>query len=265
MDIRKYLADPAEHPLDRIVTDGGFCSIFRTIGCVGDSLSSGEFEGTGDEGQKTYHDFYEHSWGQHIARAAGCKVYNFSRGGMTAKWYCETFAAENDFWNPDKACDAYIIAMGCNDLHGQNMPVGTVADICADDPSKNAPTFAGYYAQIVQRLKAIQPDAKFFFMTFPRFGKDYAYQRQNDSMRALLYAMAAYFDNAYVLDLQAYGPEYNNEFKRNFYLGGHLNPAGYVLTAQMVMSYIDYIVRHNPRDFAQVGFIGTPYKNTAEK
>ena len=33
-----------EKPLDNLVTNGGFTGIFRTIACVGDSLSSGEFE-----------------------------------------------------------------------------------------------------------------------------------------------------------------------------------------------------------------------------
>ena len=37
MNLNKYLADPAEKPLERIVDDGGFTSIFRTIGCIGDS------------------------------------------------------------------------------------------------------------------------------------------------------------------------------------------------------------------------------------
>ena len=85
-----------------------------------------------------------------------------------------------------------------------------------------------------------------------------------DAHRELLYALAEHFDNAYVLDLRAYAPVYDEQFRRHFYLGGHLNPAGYALTAEMVMSYIDYLVRHHPRDFAQVGFIGTPHKNTVD-
>ena len=44
MDIRHYLAAENELPLDRIVDDGGFACIFRSIACIGDSLSSGEFE-----------------------------------------------------------------------------------------------------------------------------------------------------------------------------------------------------------------------------
>lgn len=266
MDIHALLGDSAEQPLDRMVTDGGFCGIFRTIGCIGDSLSSGEFEGTNEEGGKTYHDFYDYSWGQYIARAAGCKVYNFSRGGMTAREYCQTWAADNGCWDKDKACQAYVIAMGCNDLIGQKQPIGSVEDICAEDPTKNADTFAGWYARIIQQYKAISPDAKFFLMTFPRgdAGDNPERQKLDADMRALLYAFAAYFDNTYVLDLLTYSPLYNDEFKKNFYLGGHLNPMGYILTAQMVMSYIDYIVRHNMQDFKQVGFIGTPHKNTVD-
>ena len=41
-----------EKPLDRIVTDGGFCAIFRKIACIGDSLSSGEFETRTESGEK---------------------------------------------------------------------------------------------------------------------------------------------------------------------------------------------------------------------
>ena len=86
MDITKYYASPDEQPLDVLKPDGGFTGIFRTIACVGDSLASGEFESTQPDGSKGYHDLYEYSWGQYMARAAGCTAYNFSRGGMTAKW-----------------------------------------------------------------------------------------------------------------------------------------------------------------------------------
>jgi len=44
-----------------------------------------------------------------------------------------------------------------------------------------------------------------------------------------------------------------------------MNPMGYLLTAKYVMSYIDYIIRHNMEDFAQVGFIGTPHHNASAK
>ena len=66
-----------EKPLDTLCTDGGMSGIFRTVGCVGDSLSSGEFEATNEAGEKTYHDMFEYSWGQYLARMAGavfCKA-----------------------------------------------------------------------------------------------------------------------------------------------------------------------------------------------
>ena len=118
-----------EKPLDRILNDGGLCGIFRTIGCIGDSLSSGEFESMNEAGEKGYHDYYEYSWGQYMTRTACLKVYNFSRGGMTAKEYCESFAEENDFWNPEKKCQAYIIALGANDVNLDGGYLGEISDI----------------------------------------------------------------------------------------------------------------------------------------
>ena len=36
---------------------------------------------------------------------------------------------------------------------------------------------------------------------------------------------------------------------------------GYILTAKMLMSYMDFIIRHNMDDFREAGLIGTPFKN----
>ena len=261
-------ADVNEKPLDRMVYDGGFCGIFRNIACVGDSLSSGEFEGTNAEGNKTYHDMFEYSWGQYLARMAGCSVRNFSRGGMTAKEYITSFGEEKGYWNPELACEAYIIALGVNDLsETSTLPVGSVDDICPEDYTKNKDTFAGQYAHIISRYKEIQPDAKFFLMTVPNHDRpDITSENEakKDAMRKLLYDFADYFDNTYVLDIRKYGPVYDAEFRRRFFLGSHMNACGYLLTARIVASYIDYIIRHNYRDFSQVSFIGKPMKNTVD-
>ena len=260
MDINQFYADPTEKPLDRLVSDGGFCGIMRTIACIGDSLSSGEFESLDGEGKKGYHDYFDYSWGQYLARMAGCTVYNFSRGGMTGKEYRESFAEKQDFWNPEKKAQAYIFALGVNDILNQKREPGTAADICLEDERRNAETFAGYYGAIIQRYQRIAPRAKFFLMTMPR--EDDTPER--DGLKrvhaALLYEIAALLPDCYVLDLYKYGPVYDADFKHRFYLNGHLNACGYRLTAEMVASYIDYIIRHNPEDFRQVSFIGTPYE-----
>lgn len=268
MTVKEYyqqmlFVQEGEKPLDRMAIEGGLCGIFRTMGCIGDSLSSGEFESLTPKGEKGYHDYYEYSWGQYLARHSGLTLYNFSKGGMTASEYWNTFAEENGFWAEEKLCQAYLIALGVNDLFGQNQPLGSVADVHPEDWNQNADTFAGYYARIIQRLKSMQPKARFFLLTMPRELDDRETIREAHAK--LLYDMANLFEYTYVIDLHRYGPVYDEAFKQRCYLGGHLNPAGYLFTARMVESYIDYLIRKNPEDFTQAGFIGTPYRNASAK
>lgn len=252
------LCNLEENPLKNVVNNGGYCAIFKTIGCVGDSLSSGEFESIDEAGNMCYHDWYEYSWGQCIARHTGSKVYNFSRGGMTAKEYMESFAEQNGFWGEDKKCQAYIIALGVNDLLNARWEIGTLDDINKADYQKNAHTFAGYYAQIIQKLKTIQPRAKFFLVSMPKGG---SWNDEGDAIkkahRDLLEAFCKCFDNTYLIDLFTYAPTYDEEFYEKYFLGGHMSPVGYLYTAQMIESYIDYIIQKAPREFADICFIGT--------
>ena len=251
MDINDYYLRKDEKPLDRIVNNGGFCGIFRTICCIGDSLSSGEFETIAPDGKHSYYDIYEQSWGQYIARMTGSTVYNFSKGGMTAKKYCSGFADENAFWSPMKAAQAYIIALGVNDMWEEGVKAGCIDDTAGDN------TFAGFYGTIIQRLKRISPDAKLFFVTQPREESDSDYQIENkEAQRKILDGFAGKFTNSYVLDLYKYAPVYDKKFKENFFFNGHMNAAGYRLTADIIASYIDYIIRSSPEDFTASGLIG---------
>lgn len=252
-------SDPNEKPLDNLVTDGGFCRVFRTIACVGDSMSSGEHVSLDDEGKKGFNDYFEYSWGQYMARMCGNTVYNFSRGGMTAKEYMNSFADANDCWNPDKAAQAYIIAMGCNDLstwEPDTIP-GEESDVDLNDWHNNKDTFFGNYCKIIQRYKEIQPKAKFFLVTRPSTGTTAdAYGKYAEVLKDLIYRIAKLFDNTYVIDLYTYGPVHDSEFCKLFYMSGHMGAAGYLVSAQITASYIDYIVRHNMEDFKQIGFVG---------
>ena len=260
MDWNLKFYNENEKPLDNLVSGYSHTSVFRRIAFIGDSLSSGEFETCDKEGNKTYHDLYEYSWGQYIARKNGLTAFNFSRGGMTAKEYMESFAESNDFFNKDKACQCYVIALGANDLN-QDIEVGSVNDINKDDYTKNNKTFIGYYGAIISRYKEISPDAKFFFVTFPNDDAR-ANNPKADLFYNELYNLAELFSNSYVIDLYKYGPVYDDNFKKKFFLHGHMNPSGYILTAELIDSYIDYIVRHNPDDFKNTGFInsGITYK-----
>lgn len=259
MDLKHYYhPDPNEKPLENLVEDGGFARIFRRIAYVGDSLSSGEFEALDATGKRTYHDMFEYSWGQYIARACGNVGLNFSRGGMTAKEYCESFAEANGFWDPDKACQAYVIALGVNDILNQCMELGSVSDICPEDYRQNASTFTGYYAQIIQRYKQIQPHARFFLVTMVHQFDNPRPREIIEAHKDALYALAAFFRNVYVIDLCTWLPEYTAEFYHMYGLHEHLNPMGYIFTAKVISSYMDYIIRHNLPAFRQVAFIGTP-------
>ena len=268
MDWNKYLYDENEKPLDRLVDGYSHTSVFRKIAFVGDSLSSGEFETRDAEGKAGYHDLFEYSWGQYIARKNGLTAYNFSKGGMTAEKYIESFAQEKGYWDPALKAQAYVMALGVNDVFNKGMEIGSAAaDVDLQDWRNNKPTFIGYYAAIVSRYKEIAPDAKFFFVTFPNDDRPDRENREKRCANAKatireLYALAELFDNAYVIDLYRYGPAYDNAFREKFYLHGHMNPSGYILTAQLIDSYIDYIVRHNPDDFRTAGMINTdiPYK-----
>ena len=162
MDIKEFFNE-SEKPLEHLVSDGGFTKIFRTIGCIGDSLSSGEFETCDKDGKKGYHDMYEYSWGQFIARTCGSTVYNFSRGGLTGEFFMGG-APQWGWYDYAKRAQAYIFALGVNDLYGKKFPVGTPDDHVEDK------TFAGWYIEIIRRYKEIQPQAKFFLMTMVHTG-----------------------------------------------------------------------------------------------
>ena len=256
MDINKMF-DPNEKPLDNLIDDGGFCGIFNTIACIGDSLSSGEFEVVSDKGNKYYLDMFEHSWGQYIARATGRTVYNFSRGGMSANWYYLNFADEKGLWSQDKAAQAYIYALGVNDIINCGFQVGDISDIENDNGAIECTNYAVWTSRVINRYKKIAPDAKWFFVTMP-YGDD-----EQDALREehnrLMYKLAEYYSNSYVIDLGKYMPHYNQEFRDKFYLEGHLNAMGYILTGKVMVSYIDYIIRHNMNDFMKVPMINTQY------
>ena len=81
-------------------------------------------------------------------------------------------------------------------------------------------------------------------------------------MTGLLTYFAEHFDNTYVIDLYQYGEDYDAAFDKQYALNGHMNPMGYMYTAEVIDSYIDYIIRTNPDDFKYVGLINTSIQYT---
>ena len=250
-----------DYPLENITQLPGFTGIIHSWGFIGDSLTSGEHESKNAEGQTGYHDLYSYSWGQRICQATGATGENYSQGGETAHGWIEHFWDTNNNMNNHidakaNPKQAYIIALGVNDKNSGAVAGDPKTDINLSDYTKNAKTFAGYYGGIIQRVKSIQPDAKIFVVTMPRDGNDWG------SFPEVIRQMPEIFDNVYVIDLGKYGPDYSegSDIRTNFYMGGHLNAAGYQYTAWLMMSYIDWIIRHNMADFSQIAFTGTGLK-----
>ena len=54
----------------------------------------------------------------------------------------------------------------------------------------------------------------------------------------------------------------NVEIRKKYFLGGHMSALGYLFTADMVITYVDYIINKHPEDFAQIGFIGKGVYNS---
>ena len=153
---------------------------------------------------------------------------------------------------------AYIVAMGVNDYTRRkrnNLKCGSLdTDVDLKDYNNNAPTYAGYMAGIIQRLQSIQPKAKIFVVTRPQTDKgNNAYDEFNEVVRGL----ARMFSNVYVIDLFKHAPLYDADFQDRYYVGGHLNAMGYEYTARVFMTYIDWIIRNNYKEFKEVAFIGT--------
>ena len=142
---------------------------------------------------------------------------------MTAKWFLESFGEEIGCFKEENRCQAYIIALGFNELLVQHMELGSTDDIDLNNPENNKPTFAGYYAKVIQKVKEIQPDAKIFLTTLARYTPD----APRHEMTGLLYDLQKIFKNIHILDFEQFGPIHDKEFYRNFYLNGHLNAAGY--------------------------------------
>ena len=263
MDIKEFMQIKTnEKPLDNLVFNGGACSVFKRICVIGDSLAAGEFEAKGRQsGNHIGLDWLEYSWGAFIQKHTGTEVLNFSRGGMTAKWYFESFAQENDFWNENKLGQAYIIALGVNDLLNVRQEVGSINDIDFENYENNADTFAGYYAKIIQRIKSMQPEARFFLVTMPRGG---VWNDPNDDIkrahRDLLEKLCKVFTHTRLIDLFTYAPVFDDGVYEKFFLGHHMSPVGYYTMSVIIESYIDYIIRHEPIEYRDACFIGTDYE-----
>ena len=247
-----------EKPLDNIKENCGFSAIFKDIGVIGDSLSSGEFEATDESGQITYHDFYEYSWPAILQRITGTNYSNFSRGGMSLKEFYESWADKNNFWQKKQA---YIIDLGNNDIYLFKQQIGTAEDIHVDNPGLNPDTYFGCSGKVISKLKSLEKDSFIFLVSMQI---DHLSKEKDETTKYVAKEMekvTKMFTNTFLIDMTTYGPAYDEETREKFAMGFHPNAMGYYVYALMIGNYIDYIIRKNYKDFFKVPFIGTGLDN----
>lgn len=258
MDILFFETKNNEKPLENIKENCGFAGIFKEIGVVGDSLSSGEFESTDENGNISYHDFYEYSWPAILERITGSKYSNYSRGGMSFKEFYESRADKNNFWQKKQA---YIVNLGNNDLFVFNQRVGSAEDINVEDPLKNKDTYFGYMGKVLSKLKSLEKDARIFLVSLQI---DHTSKEKDDLAYYVCEEMkkvVKLFSFTYLIDMTHYGPIYDEKARQKYAMGFHPNAIGYYIYALAIGNYIDYIIRTNIRDFFEVPFIGKNLKN----
>lgn len=228
----------------------GPISCFLNVGCIGDSLSSGESV-SGPSGSFEYVDIYKHSWGQYLARMTGNTYHNWSSGGLTASgWLSSEHATE--CFDGEHLCECYTIGLGVNDAN-RDVTLGSQTDV--GDGDSNPDTFYGNYGKIISKILKLQPKAKIFVFTGP-----------SDSMEsegfneAIRYMGTRFADNVFVIDLYDLKDEYSTiTSDYNKWKGGHGNAISYMEMAHIIAREIDNYINANPVKFRDIQFIGTNY------
>lgn len=261
MNLDLFTVKRNEKPLDNLRESCGLTGIFKEIGVIGDSLSSGEFESISENGETLYHDMYEYAWPAVIERLTGTHFHNYSRGGMTAKEFYESWADTNDFWQWNQA---YMIALGNNDLFVFQHEIGNAGDIHPLESEKNPDTFFGNLGRIISRLKGIEKDARIFLISMQKRGEEEA-DAAIEMVTKEMEKICKLYSFTYLIDMASYGPVYDEKMRETFAMGFHPNAMGYYAYGLMIGNYVDYLIRKNPKEFFEVPFIGTGYRNIKSK
>ena len=258
-------------PLSIIRQDGGYTAIFRKIGVIGGSMSTG-FHGK-EEGS-SYGNLPEYSFIQFMARICGSEGFNFSSGGISARTWLtnNNIGAESDKFK-NNPCQLYIVQLGNNDFsiheNDNNYTLGSLDDISIGNESSNPDTFYGNLSKILAAIKSVQPRAYIFISTFINgyetvTGTDFDY---NAAIREIVEYYRKYADDEvryYLIDYFTYGKPwrfFRTGIHANTTPVSHLTATGYWYQAKEYSSYIDYIIKQCMADFNDVAFVGTDNYN----
>lgn len=230
-------------------------AIFHTIGVVGDSLASGQGR---INNMSTYHDFYDFSWPQCMAKEIGSTVYNFTKSGLnTRTWLTNQTYGWSLANDGNHRSDCYIIGLGANDVALGSEYVGSSSDINIADYTQNADTYYGNYARIISMLRTVEPRSYIFVLTNPVYGSDATVRAAlNDAVRY----MPTIFNRVYLIDFDT------DEFTGNSFIArnnvhSHYTPAAYKYIANLITKEMSKIIYNNPSEFYWANLVGTQYSD----
>ena len=229
-------------------------SIFRTIGVIADSLASGQGR---INSLSSFHDFYEFSWPQCIARELNVTVYNFTKSGLTTRSWLTDNMGYPLMSDGEHNCTCYIIALGANDVGLGESYLGSPSDIDLENYENNKDTYYGNYAKIISLVKKQEPRAKIFVVPNPSYGNASLRPKFNEAVKY----METIFDNVYYVDIDESLYNDNGTFIKQNLVASHYTPAAYQYIASYIMSLMSDIIYNNPSEFFFVNLIGTEYQD----
>ena len=140
------------NPLAFVKETPGYTSIFRKMGVIGGSMSTGWH--SHNTGRK---NMPEYSFLQFMARTCGSEGHNFSRGGISAKSWPQSDMMEN-FYDTNKKCQMYLVQLGNNDLSDHNNRLDCITKTWYDlnwdgHDTEHGKTYESYYNKVIQNGK----------------------------------------------------------------------------------------------------------------
>lgn len=222
--------------------------IFRRVGCIGDSYTSGHIH---LQGANAVVANYDYAWPHYMSGLTNNKWTNFGQSGSTAKQWVVGASRLGEVKESGNKCQAYVIGLMINDQGSWSSyatPVGNKSDIGTD-----ADTYYAWYYKLVQEVISVNASAKIFCNTCPNYANNFAY---NVAVRDIVAHCKSNGQNVYLCDLAS--DKYNNEtyYKNPIFLSdavnGHFTAIGYEYMAECYIRVLSDVINSNLAEFQDV-------------
>lgn len=211
-----------------------YIPMFRNIGIVGDSLSSGEIAYS-DESGNHYVDRFDSSWLSIIGRNNGVNISHYSQGGMTTKAWLEDAGNKKTSLLADDSKNAYFVALGTNDI-SESYPLGNVSDTSSTN------SFVGYLKNIIDVVHTKSPNSVVFLVS--------TYNNTDNAIRYsnMISEIADLYEYCFFVDFVNHTDIYTSTGGVWSNLG-HFTSLGYVKVAKIIEKLLNKIVDENKNYF----------------